>query len=124
LIDGRVTQMVHEKDIALHTGNPHCNRRSIGIEREAFPGQPGTLTDAMYRSSAALTRYLCPKYDIPKDREHIIGHNRVPDPKNPERFGGVDGRTDPGLYWNWDYFIALVTHRDDKLPAGQGYIPG
>ena len=78
----------------------------------------------MYRSSAALTHYLCLKYDIPMDREQIIGHNGVPDPKNPERFGGVDGRTDPGLYWNWDYFIALVTHRDDKLPAGQGYFPG
>lgn len=107
--DGQITQFVHEKDIAWHSGNPDVNAHSIGIEHEAFSMQPDTLTDAMYRSSAALTRYLCLKYDIPMDREHIIGHNEVPDPKKPGQFGGVDGHTDPGPYWNWDYYMQMAT---------------
>jgi N-acetyl-anhydromuramyl-L-alanine amidase AmpD len=67
----------------------------------------------MYRSSAALTRYLCLKYEIPMDRVHIIGHNEVPDPKNSDRLGGVDGHTDPGPHWNWSYFMQLVTQGTD-----------
>lgn len=115
--DGRITQMVRERDIAWHSGNRQYNRHSIGIEHEAFSSQPTTLTDAMYRSSAALTRYLCLKYEIPMDREHIIGHNEVPDPKNQDRLGGVDGHTDPGPYWDWSYFMQLVTQGDDTQPS-------
>ena len=44
------------------------HRTSIGIEHEGFVDNPAWFTDAMYRSSAALTRYLCDKYGIPKDR--------------------------------------------------------
>lgn len=115
--DGRITQMVRERDIAWHSGNRQYNRHSIGIELEAFSSQPATLTDAMYRTSAALTRYLCLKYEIPMDREHIIGHNEVPDPKNQDRLGGVDGHTDPGPHWDWSYFMQLVTQGDDTQPS-------
>ena len=115
--------LVREKDIAWHAGNPKYNEHAIGIEHEAYSSQPGTLTDAMYRSSAALTRYLCLKYDIPMDREHIIGHNEVPNPNHPGQFGGVDGHTDPGPYWDWDYYMYLVTHGKGEPPAGQGSSP-
>ncbi len=57
--NGRITQMVREQDIAWHSGNPEFNRHSIGIEHEAISSQPATLTDTLYRSSAALTHYLC-----------------------------------------------------------------
>lgn len=122
--DGHITQLVRENDVAWHSGNPEYNRRSIGIEHEAFADQPPTLTDAMYRSSAALTRYLCLKYEIPMDREHIIGHNEVPDPKNPDRLGGVDGHTDPGPHWDWSYFMQLVTQGEEtQPPASPGDLP-
>ncbi len=114
--DGRITQMVRERDIAWHSGNPEYNRHSIGIEHEAVSSQPATLTDAMYRSSAALTRHLCLKYEIPMDRDHIIGHNEVPDPKNPDRLGGIDRHTDPGPHWDWTYFMHLVTQGADTKP--------
>ncbi|CAM5259853.1 hypothetical protein SBADM41S_08152 [Streptomyces badius] len=32
----------------------------------------------MYRSSAALTSHLSAKFNIPKDRAHIVGHVEVP----------------------------------------------
>ena len=97
--DGAVTQMVRDKDIAWHAGNWTYNTQSIGIEHEGFVNDASWYTDAMYRSSAALTKYMCDKYGIPKDRSHIIGHNEVPGATH----------TDPGPNWNWSYYMQLVT---------------
>jgi N-acetyl-anhydromuramyl-L-alanine amidase AmpD len=56
--DGQITQMVREKDIAWHAGYWDWNVKSIGIEHEAYVNNPAWYTDAMYRSSAALTRNI------------------------------------------------------------------
>lgn len=106
--DGDITQMVHEKDIAWHAGNWSYNQTSIGIEHEGFVDNPNWFTDAMYRSSATLVAHLCRKYNIPIDREHIIGHNEVPDPNNPNLYGGVNHHQDPGPHWDWDRYMSLV----------------
>ncbi|MFC9272463.1 N-acetylmuramoyl-L-alanine amidase [Streptomyces zhihengii] len=94
--DGQVTQMVREKDTAWHarSGNPY----SVGIEHEGWVDQPSWFTDAMYRSSAALTRSIADRYGIPKDRAHIVGHVEVP---------GND-HTDPGPHWDWNRYMQLV----------------
>ncbi|MET8161944.1 N-acetylmuramoyl-L-alanine amidase [Sphaerisporangium sp. NPDC005289] len=97
--DGAVTQMVREKDIAWHAGNWSYNTRSIGIEHEGYVTDASWYTDAMYRGSAALTRYICDKYGIPKDRAHIIGHSEVPGATH----------TDPGPYWDWNKYMGYVT---------------
>jgi N-acetyl-anhydromuramyl-L-alanine amidase AmpD len=96
--DGRVTQMIRELDVAYHAGNRAYNERSIGIEHEGFVDRPQDFTDAMYAASARLTAGVCRRYDIPVDREHIIGHVEVP---------GTD-HTDPGEHWDWDRYIRLV----------------
>ena len=96
--DGAVTQSVREKDIGWHAANKDYNARSIGIEHEGFIDNPAWFTDAMYRSSAALTRILTRKYGIVRDRKHIIGHGEVP----------TADHTDPGPYWNWTYYLELV----------------
>lgn len=94
--DGEITQMVRDGDTAFHakSGNP----TSIGIEHEGFIDDPSWFTDVMYRSSAALTKHLCEKHGIPKDRKHIVGHNEVP---------GND-HTDPGPKWDWDKYMRYV----------------
>ncbi|MEU5867819.1 N-acetylmuramoyl-L-alanine amidase [Nonomuraea sp. NPDC047529] len=97
--NGAITQMVREKDVAWHAGNWTYNTRSIGIEHEGYVSEASWFTDAMYRASAALTKAICDKYGIPKDRAHIIGHNEVP---------GAD-HTDPGSYWNWTTYMNYVT---------------
>lgn len=97
--DGQITQTVREKDIAWHAGNWTYNTQSIGIEHEGYISTCSWFTDAMYRSSAALTRNVALKYGIPMDRSHIIGHNEVPGATH----------TDPGSCWNWTYYMQLVT---------------
>jgi hypothetical protein len=52
----------------------------------------------MVRSSARLTAYLCRKYGIPIDRQHIIGHNEVPGSTH----------TDPSPYFPYDKYLRLV----------------
>ncbi|MEV4947910.1 peptidoglycan-binding protein [Streptomyces sp. NPDC053755] len=94
--DGQVTQMVRDKDTAYHARSG--NAYSVGIEHEGYVDNPAWFTDAMYRSSAALTRHLADTYGIPKDRAHIVGHSEVPD----------NDHTDPGPNWNWSYYMQLV----------------
>ncbi|GLW05922.1 hypothetical protein Misp01_10520 [Microtetraspora sp. NBRC 13810] len=95
--DGQITQMVREKDRAWHAGD--ANRRSVGIEHEGFVNDASWFTDAMYRSSAALTRDIADRYGIPKDRTHIVGHSQVPGATH----------TDPGPNWNWTTYMQYVT---------------
>ncbi|MGW1027474.1 N-acetylmuramoyl-L-alanine amidase [Streptomyces sp. NPDC002577] len=96
--DGHIAQMIRELDVAFHAGNRAYNERSVGIEHEGFVDRPSSFTDAMYRASARLTAAICARYDMPVDREHIIGHAEVP---------GTD-HTDPGPHWDWDRYIRLV----------------
>lgn len=104
--DGEVTQMVKNKDIAWHAGNRYMNMHSIGIEHEGYMADGATwYTDAMYRSSAALVRYLAERYDIPLDREHIIGHDQYHD---LDTLGSMEMHNDPGPYWNWEYYMELL----------------
>lgn len=97
--DGEITQMVKHKDVAWHAGNWDYNQNSIGIEHEAYVNDPAWFTDTMYKSSAALTRWLADRYGIPKTRQNIIGHNQVPGATH----------SDPGKYWDWNYYMSLVT---------------
>lgn len=94
--DGQITQTVRDKDTGWHAKT--ANASSLGIEHEGFIDDASWFTDSMYRSSAALTAYLCNRYGIPKDRSHIIGHSEAP---------GND-HTDPGVNWNWTYYMQLV----------------
>ncbi|MGW2169507.1 N-acetylmuramoyl-L-alanine amidase [Streptomyces sp. NPDC001705] len=97
--DGHITQMVREHDVAYHAGNRDWNNRSIGIEHEGFVNQPDRwFTEAAYRASAELVAGIADRYDIPLDRDHIVGHNEVPNANH----------TDPGPYWDWDRYMALV----------------
>ena len=113
--DGKVFQMVRERDVAWHAGNRDINTRSVGIEHDGFAYRPGFYNANEYQASARLVRSIALRYDIPRDRVHIFGHAEVPDPSDPTKFGGRSNHTDPGPYWDWDTFMALV--RNDAALA-------
>ncbi|MFD4690823.1 N-acetylmuramoyl-L-alanine amidase [Streptomyces sp. NPDC058463] len=104
--DGHVTQMVKNKDVAWQAGNWYLNTHSIGIEQEGVAAEGAKwYTPEMYRSTARLVRHLAAKYDIPLDRQHIIGHDGVP----PTSAAGTRNmHWDPGPYWDWNRFMALL----------------
>ncbi|GAA1853078.1 N-acetylmuramoyl-L-alanine amidase [Asanoa iriomotensis] len=104
-VDGHIAQHVKSKDVAWHAGNWDVNARSIGLEHEGFAADGSWYTEAMYRSSAKLVRYLAKRFDIPLNRQHILGHDTVP---------GTTAATvrgmhwDPGPYWDWSHYFDLL----------------
>ncbi|TWD83458.1 N-acetylmuramoyl-L-alanine amidase [Kribbella amoyensis] len=104
--DGHTWQHVKADDVAWHAGNWYVNMHSIGIEHEGFAAQGATwYTEALYRNSARLVRYLAQKNDIPLDRAHIIGHDQVPGTL-PTTVAGM--HWDPGPYWDWEHYFDLL----------------
>ncbi|MBA2531349.1 MAG: N-acetylmuramoyl-L-alanine amidase [Nocardioidaceae bacterium] len=104
--DGQIAQHVPLDDVAWHAGNWYLNMHSIGLEHEGFAAEGASwYTEAMYRTSASLVRYLTARYDIPRDRAHIIGHDQVPG-ITPEYVAGM--HWDPGPYWNWERYMNLI----------------
>ncbi|MFF0477053.1 N-acetylmuramoyl-L-alanine amidase [Streptomyces sp. NPDC004284] len=104
--DGHIAQHVPLKDVAWHAGNWFVNAKSVGLEHEGFLTSPDSwYTEAMYRTSARLVRYIAGRYGIPLDRQHILGHDNVPGPTT----SSVKGmHTDPGPYWDWAHYFQLL----------------
>lgn len=85
---GEVHQYVKEEDTAWHAGridspnwsliksfsvNP--NLYTIGIEHE---GKADDMwSEAMKKSSATLIAEICERWQIPVDRDHVIGHYQI-----------------------------------------------
>ncbi|HEV7973538.1 peptidoglycan recognition family protein [Amycolatopsis sp.] len=111
--DGHIAQHVPTKDVGWHAGNWYVNAKSVGIEHEGFAAKGTWYTEAMYRTSSKLVRYLANKYDIPLDRAHIIGHDNVPG-TIPSTIAGM--HWDPGPYWDWSHYFDLL-----GAPLGHGF---
>ena len=121
-IDGQVTQMVREADKAWHVGN--CNSYTIGIEHEAYGDIASYYTPEMYQSSAALVRDICDRNGISPHRmfyrdtlddgtvlndglHSLGGENSCVKIRGHQHFPN-QSHTDPGPYWNWNYYYKLV----------------
>ncbi|MFB7368486.1 N-acetylmuramoyl-L-alanine amidase [Streptomyces sp. NPDC056222] len=104
--DGHIAQHLPLKDVGWHAGNWFVNAKSVGLEHEGFLTAPDSwYTEAMYRTSARLVRYLAQRYDIPLDRQHILGHDNVPGTVTSTIRGM---HTDPGPYWDWAHYFQLL----------------
>ncbi|MFI1166271.1 N-acetylmuramoyl-L-alanine amidase [Streptomyces sp. NPDC020801] len=114
--DGLVTQMVQDKNVAWHAGNKYLNMHSIGIEHEGFAISGASwYTESEYESSSALVKYLAARYNVPLDREHIIGHDNVPGPADTYVAGQ---HWDPGPFWDWTHYMQLLGAPIGSSPAG------
>jgi N-acetyl-anhydromuramyl-L-alanine amidase AmpD len=110
---GTIVQCVKDSDTAWHAGQ--ANGYSVGIEHEGFSNRRDTWTNENMRASARLTRWLCDTYNIPIDRQHIIGHSEAP--------GATHG--DPGRYFDWALYMKLVRGEGGSLAdAGNGAANG
>ncbi len=88
---GEVHQYVKEEDSAWHAGkvsspnallvkpNINPNLYTIGIEHEG--SESDEWTEEMKNASAALIRDICIRWNIPIDRNHIIGHYQITNKK-------------------------------------------
>jgi len=110
--DGEITQMVPTSNVAWHAGDWYMNMHSIGIEHEGYAASGASwYTEAMYQSSANLVKYLANKYNIPLDRDHILGHDNIPTPSDARMPGQ---HWDPGPYWDWNHYMSLLTGQQNN----------
>lgn len=113
---GTVYQILPERDIAYHLDNFWYNQHSIGIEHAGFTAAGYRWYNAsQYLASARLTAYLLKKYNLPLDRYHVIGQSTVPASTLPSS----PNRVDPGPYWLWDYYFALIHQQGVPFPANE-----
>ncbi|MEA2366266.1 MAG: spore germination protein [Thermoleophilaceae bacterium] len=88
-LDGRVAKFVDEGDTARHAGRVEGpttplfdgddpNLYTIGIEFEDG-GDPLDVarTEAQYRAGAELLRRIARSWEIPLDRNHVVGHREL-----------------------------------------------
>lgn len=117
---GAVYQFVPEEKKAWHAG---CwNARSVGIEHEGFAsnrnpytGVAVPFTDATYQSSARLVSWIADKWGVPKDRAHIVGHGDA-------ELRNCNDHTDPGPYWDWSRYLALVNQGNPADANPKGFV--
>lgn len=131
--DGQVAQMVREADKAWHART--ANGYTIGIEHEAYGDIISFFTEAMYRSSADLVRNICSRYDVIDghrtfDRDTLDNGTTLNNGVHPQ--GGEEAcikirghqhypdqtHTDPGPFWDWNYYYKLINNRDFPLFLG------
>mgnify|MGYP006151030153 CR=1 FL=1 len=131
--DGQVTQMVSEADKAWHVGSE--NPYTIGYEHEGYVNNAAWYTEAMYNSSADLSRDIINSgYGIPGVRTYygassssvqvlgnctkIKGHQHYPN----------QSHTDPGINWNWEKYYRLINNNPTittiTTPSGNFYDSG
>jgi hypothetical protein len=103
--DGHIAQHIKAKDVAWQAGNWYINAKSIGLEHEGYAARGTWYSEAMYRQSAKLVKFLAGKYDIPIDRQHILSHDTVPGPL-PANIPTM--HWDPGPFWDWARYFELL----------------
>ena len=92
-LDGRIAQFVGEDSTARHAGRVEGpttplydggdpNEYTVGIEFEDG-GAPHDVErpDEQYASGAALLRGIAERWDVPLDRDHVVGHREIFSPK-------------------------------------------
>jgi N-acetyl-anhydromuramyl-L-alanine amidase AmpD len=115
---GQITQMLCEADKGWHVGTE--NPYTIGIEHDGTVSNPNNYTPAMYGATADLV------YDITESGYGInslrtayfpwaatTNYNATNTPGSCVRIKGHQHfpnqtHTDPGQYWDWDYFYKLI----------------
>ena len=117
--EGEVVQMVRDHEAAWHAGyksgtpppiyrDTNPNFVSIGIENEDRTAEDVNFwTQKQLNTLVDLCRVLIKKYDIPVDREHIVGHSQI----NPEGKPFC-----PGSHFPWEEFMKYLEEEDEPEP--------
>jgi N-acetyl-anhydromuramyl-L-alanine amidase AmpD len=108
-----ITQLVREPSRAWHIGAVYdsslnanhdgmlhgiqSNHFTIGVEHAGFASQTSWPV-AQVDASARLVCAVAKRWQIPRDRLHIVAHGQL-QPYN---------RTDPGRSWPWDDYLARI----------------
>lgn len=88
--DGRIGQLVWDKDTAWHAGNFDANSTSIGIEHADCQANPWKISDACLENGAHLVAALCKYYKLgrPTWMKNVFPHNHFSSTECPASIAG------------------------------------
>lgn len=88
--NGRIGQLVHDKDTAWHAGNLAVNRTSIGIEHADISRNPYRISDATLENGAHLTAAICRFYGLgrPQWMVNVFPHKAFSSTECPASIAG------------------------------------
>jgi hypothetical protein len=107
--DGTIVQMVREANVAFHA--MRANPDSIGVEHADLCNHPEPFTDPLYEQSAELVRDIAARNGFVPNQATVVSHASL----------GVAGgnHSDPGRFWDWDYYLALLAWNPATAPAAK-----
>lgn len=77
-VNGRIGQLVHDRDTAWHAGNWDTNLTTIGIEHADVSNNPWKLSDATMDNGAHLVAAICKCYGLgrPEWNKNVFPHSK------------------------------------------------
>ena len=88
--DGRIGQLVWDKDTAWHAGDFNANATSIGIEHADCQARPWKISDACLENGAHLVAALCKYYKLgrPTWMKNVFPHSYFSSTECPASIAG------------------------------------
>lgn len=88
--DGRIGQLVWDRDTAWHAGNWVANTTSIGIEHADMTSDPWTVSEACLDNGAHLVAAICKFYGLgrPVWGKNVFGHKNFSSTECPASLAG------------------------------------
>jgi len=89
--DGKIGQLVWDRDTAWHAGNWNANTTSIGIEHADISSSPWKVSEACLDNGAHLVAAICRYYKIgrPQWGKNVFGHKDFSSTECPASLAGT-----------------------------------
>lgn len=89
--NGRIGQLVWDRDTAWHAGNWNANTTSVGIEHADISSNPWRISDACLEEGAHLTAAVCKYYGLgrPQWGKNVYGHKHFSATECPASLAGT-----------------------------------
>lgn len=93
--DGKIGQLVWDRDTAWHAGNWHANTTSIGIEHADISSKPWKVSEACLDNGAHLVAAICRYYKLgcPTWGRNVFGHRHFSSTACPASLAGSQHTT-------------------------------
>ncbi|MDU1353073.1 MAG: N-acetylmuramoyl-L-alanine amidase [Actinomyces sp.] len=118
--DGRIGQLVWDRDTAWHAGNFAANTTSIGIEHADMTSDPWTVSEACLDNGAHLVAAICKFYKLgrPTWGKNVFGHKNFSATECPASLAGSQHKAymARAQYW-YDHMTGSAPAQSKPSPA-------
>lgn len=123
--NGRIGQLVHDRDTAWHAANGEANRTSIGIEHADISTNPWRISDATLDNGAHLVAAICKCYGLgrPEWGKNVFPHNHYASTECPASIAGDQRDAYMSRAQQWYDNMTNGTDAPTQVPQAQPSAP-